>query len=51
MMVEIEGGSTRLHSMENWLRKRLRTCHKADYGMHERDTYESFLEYVLSSGM
>jgi len=31
--VEIERGSTLSHSVENSLRKRLRTRRKADYGM------------------
>jgi hypothetical protein len=32
-ILEIESGSTRSHSMENSLWKRLRTCRKTDYGM------------------
>jgi hypothetical protein len=49
MILEIEGGSTRSHSVENSLWKRLRRCRKLDNGMSEWDTYESVLEYVLSS--
>jgi uncharacterized membrane protein YgaE (UPF0421/DUF939 family) len=30
-ILEIERGSTRSHSMENWLCKRLWTCRKTDY--------------------
>jgi hypothetical protein len=32
-ILEIEGGSTRSHSLEDWLWKRLRTCRKRDYVM------------------
>jgi hypothetical protein len=34
-ILEIERGSTRSHSMENSLWKRLQTCRKTDYGMNE----------------
>jgi ABC-type tungstate transport system permease subunit len=34
-VLEIERGSSRTHSMENSLWKRLWTCHKTDYGMEE----------------
>jgi hypothetical protein len=34
-ILEIERGSTRSHSMENSLWKRLWTCHKTDYRMNE----------------
>jgi hypothetical protein len=51
MILKIEGGSTRSHSVENSLWKRLWDCRKADCGLNEWDTYESVLEYVLSSGM
>jgi len=32
-ILEIEGGSTRSRSLENWLWKRLYTCRKRDYVM------------------
>jgi hypothetical protein len=32
-ILEIERGSTRSHCVENWLRKRLWTCRKADCRM------------------
>jgi hypothetical protein len=35
-ILEIENGSTRSYCVENWLWKKLRTCHKTDYGMSER---------------
>jgi hypothetical protein len=34
-ILEIERGSTRSHSVENSLWKRLRTCRKTDYRMNE----------------
>ena len=51
MLLEIEGGSTRSHSVENSLWHRLRGCRKADCGVNEWDTYESVHKYVLSSGI
>jgi hypothetical protein len=35
MVPEIERGSTRLHSVEKLLWKRLQTCCKTGYGMNE----------------
>jgi hypothetical protein len=37
--MEIEKGSTRSHSVENSLSKRLWTCRKAAYGMSEAKHY------------
>jgi hypothetical protein len=51
MILEFEGGSTRSHPVEKSLWNRLWGCRRADYGMNEWDTYESVLEYVLSSGI
>jgi hypothetical protein len=36
-ILETERGSTRSHSVENWLLKSLWTCRKADYGMVKRN--------------
>ena len=33
-ILELEGGSTRSHSVDNWLWKRQWTCRKADCGMN-----------------
>jgi hypothetical protein len=33
--LEIERGFTRWHCVENWLRKRLRTCRKKDYRIND----------------
>jgi hypothetical protein len=38
VMLEIETGSTRSHSVEKWLWNRLSTCRKTDCGMYERMT-------------
>ena len=35
MMLEVERGSTRSHSVENSLWKKLCTCRRTDYGMTE----------------
>jgi hypothetical protein len=40
---EIERGSTRSHSVENSLWKRLRTCRKADCGLND-------LTYMILEG-
>jgi len=34
-ILEPEGGSTRLPSVETWLLQRIWTCRKTDYGMNE----------------
>jgi len=37
-VLEIESGSTRSHSVEKWLRKRLWTCLKTDSRMNDFQT-------------
>jgi len=34
---KLRKGSTRSHSVENWLWQRLWTCRNTDYGMYERE--------------
>jgi len=47
MIVDIERGSTKWHSVENSLWKRLWTCSKADCGMDELFASKSLEELEL----
>jgi hypothetical protein len=48
-ILEIEKGSTRSHSVQNCLRKRLWACRKADYGMNEYEWQTLLLTFVFCS--